>query len=66
MCVHPQGFCPGASITPYHANVKEGRFDVDFFRRFDLVLNGLDNLEVGGMGRRMGHGVCVEGCAWEG
>ncbi|PNW82850.1 hypothetical protein CHLRE_06g296983v5 [Chlamydomonas reinhardtii] len=40
-----QGFCPGASITPYHANVKEGRFDVDFFRRFDLVLNGLDNLE---------------------
>ncbi|KAG2449988.1 hypothetical protein HYH02_000092 [Chlamydomonas schloesseri] len=40
-----QGFCPAASITAYHANVKESRFDVDFFRGFDLVLNGLDNLE---------------------
>ncbi|KAG2429091.1 hypothetical protein HXX76_011331 [Chlamydomonas incerta] len=40
-----QGFCPGAAITSYHANVKESRFDVDFFRAFDIVLNGLDNLE---------------------
>ncbi|KXZ51045.1 hypothetical protein GPECTOR_14g32 [Gonium pectorale] len=37
--------CPAASITAYHANIKESRFDVDFFRSFDLVLNGLDNLE---------------------
>jgi ubiquitin-like 1-activating enzyme E1 B len=26
-------------------NVKEPRFGIDFFRRFDFVLNGLDNLE---------------------
>lgn len=27
------------------ANVKEPRFDVDYFRGFALVLNGLDNLD---------------------
>jgi ubiquitin-like 1-activating enzyme E1 B len=26
-------------------NVKDGQYDVDFFRAFDLVLNGLDNME---------------------
>ena len=40
----------GVSITAHHANVKESRFDVDFFAGFDLVLNGLDNLEVRGSG----------------
>ncbi|GIL75048.1 hypothetical protein Vretifemale_4869 [Volvox reticuliferus] len=40
-----KGFCPTASITAHHANMKESHFDVDFFRGFDLVLNGLDNLE---------------------
>ncbi|GLC36066.1 hypothetical protein PLESTB_000169600 [Pleodorina starrii] len=40
-----KGFCPAASITAHHANIKEGRFDVDFLRGFDIVLNGLDNLE---------------------
>ncbi|GFR52084.1 hypothetical protein Agub_g14546 [Astrephomene gubernaculifera] len=40
-----QGFCPAARITAHHANIKESRFDVDFFRGFDIVLNGLDNLE---------------------
>lgn len=34
------------NINAHHANIKEGRFDVDFFSGFDLVLNGLDNLEV--------------------
>ncbi len=37
-------------IQPTHApqpqaNVKESRFDVDYFRGFALVLNGLDNLD---------------------
>ena len=32
------------SITPYHANIKEGRFNVDFFSSFAVVLNGLDNV----------------------
>ena len=27
------------------ANIKESRFGIDFFRGFDLVLNGLDNIE---------------------
>ncbi|TYG81083.1 hypothetical protein ES288_D02G268800v1 [Gossypium darwinii] len=38
-------FRPNISITPYHANVKESRFNVDFFKEFDVVLNGLDNLD---------------------
>ncbi|KAK8562976.1 hypothetical protein V6N12_011039 [Hibiscus sabdariffa] len=38
-------FRPKISITPYHANVKESRFNVDFFKEFDVVLNGLDNLD---------------------
>ncbi|OMO75590.1 hypothetical protein COLO4_25994 [Corchorus olitorius] len=38
-------FRPGISITPYHANVKESHFNVDFFKEFDVVLNGLDNLD---------------------
>nr|KJB47539.1 hypothetical protein B456_008G030900 [Gossypium raimondii]KJB47541.1 hypothetical protein B456_008G030900 [Gossypium raimondii] len=38
-------FRPNISITPYHANVKESRFNVDFYKEFDVVLNGLDNLD---------------------
>jgi ubiquitin-like 1-activating enzyme E1 B len=41
-----QAICPAAKIVAHHANIKETRFDVDFFRGFDIVLNGLDNLEV--------------------
>ena len=36
---------PGVSIRAYCANVKEPRFGADFFRGFDIVMNGLDNLE---------------------
>ena len=33
------------SITAHHKNVKDACFDVDFFRKFSIVLNGLDNLD---------------------
>ena len=38
-------FRPGANIVAHYGNVKEAQFDVEFFRKFDVVLNGLDNLE---------------------
>ncbi|XP_059653750.1 SUMO-activating enzyme subunit 2 isoform X2 [Cornus florida] len=38
-------FKPHISITPYHANVKDPDFNVDFFKQFNVVLNGLDNLD---------------------
>lgn len=44
------------------ANVKEPRFGVDFFRRFDCVLNGLDNLEVGLGAGGGGWELGAEGC----
>lgn len=36
---------PQISITPYHANVKDPDFNVDFFKQFSVILNGLDNLD---------------------
>ncbi|KAF3785167.1 SUMO-activating enzyme subunit 2 [Nymphaea thermarum] len=38
-------FKPDISITAYHANVKDPEFNVDFFKQFNVVLNGLDNLD---------------------
>ncbi|KAL9269041.1 SUMO-activating enzyme subunit 2-like protein [Drosera capensis] len=38
-------FRPHISIMPYHANVKDPKFNVDFFKEFNVVLNGLDNLD---------------------
>ncbi|KAI3875293.1 hypothetical protein MKX03_036898 [Papaver bracteatum] len=38
-------FRPQINITPYHANVKDPDFNVDFFKQFNVVLNGLDNLD---------------------
>ncbi|KAF5443913.1 hypothetical protein F2P56_036429 [Juglans regia] len=38
-------FRPHIKITPYHANVKDPDFNVDFFKQFNVVLNGLDNLD---------------------
>lgn len=40
-----QRFRPEARIVAHFDNVKSGVFDPDFFRRFDVVLNGLDNLD---------------------
>jgi hypothetical protein len=38
-------FRPGVEIVAHHANVKNQEFDIDFFKQFSVVLNGLDNLE---------------------
>jgi ubiquitin-like 1-activating enzyme E1 B len=38
-------FRPKINITSYHANVKDPDFNVDFFKKFNVVLNGLDNLD---------------------
>lgn len=37
--------CPAATVRHTQGNVKEPQYDVDFFKSFDLVMNGLDNLE---------------------
>ncbi|KAL9244990.1 hypothetical protein vseg_018701 [Gypsophila vaccaria] len=36
---------PNINITAHHANVKIPEFNVDFFKQFNVVLNGLDNLD---------------------
>ncbi|KAK4742293.1 hypothetical protein SAY87_000294 [Trapa incisa] len=38
-------FRPNINITPHHDNVKDPHFNVDFFKQFSVVLNGLDNLD---------------------
>lgn len=38
-------FKPRINITAYHANVKDPQFNVEFFKQFNVVLNGLDNLD---------------------
>lgn len=38
-------FRPHMSITAHHANVKDPKFNVEFFKQFNVVLNGLDNLD---------------------
>ena len=38
-------FRPYINIKSYHANVKDPEFNVDFFKQFNVVLNGLDNLD---------------------
>ncbi|EZG00032.1 ubiquitin-activating enzyme E1-like protein [Trichophyton rubrum MR1459] len=40
-----QKFRPQSIIEAYHANIKESRFNVDWFASFDLVFNALDNLD---------------------
>ncbi|KAK9841863.1 hypothetical protein WJX81_007903 [Elliptochloris bilobata] len=40
-----QRFRPNARILAHQGNVKDAAFGLDFFRRFKIVLNGLDNVE---------------------
>lgn len=40
-----RSMCPDITINPHHANIKESQFDLDYYRKFDIVMNGLDNLE---------------------
>lgn len=39
------GFNPNVKLEAYHANIKDSRFNIDWFQRFDIVFNALDNLE---------------------
>ncbi|MCJ1288086.1 E1 ubiquitin-activating protein uba2 [Xylographa opegraphella] len=38
-------FNPVVKLEAYHANIKDTRFNVDWFQTFDLVFNALDNLD---------------------
>ncbi|KAI1432142.1 hypothetical protein GGR50DRAFT_689182 [Xylaria sp. CBS 124048] len=40
-----QKFNPNAKIVAYHANIKDAQFSLEWFKRFNLVFNALDNLE---------------------
>ncbi|KID76746.1 Ubiquitin-activating enzyme E1-like [Metarhizium brunneum] len=38
-------FNPNVKIVAHHANIKDGNFNVSWFRKFSIVFNALDNLE---------------------
>ncbi|KWU43431.1 hypothetical protein RHOSPDRAFT_19585 [Rhodotorula sp. JG-1b] len=38
-------FNPNVNMTALHRNIKDDEFNVDFFKRFDFVINALDNLD---------------------
>ncbi|KAL1856475.1 hypothetical protein VTK73DRAFT_8271 [Phialemonium thermophilum] len=40
-----QRFNPNVKIVAHHANIKDGRFGVSWFKGFNLVFNALDNLD---------------------
>ncbi|EST06388.1 UBA/THIF-type NAD/FAD binding fold [Kalmanozyma brasiliensis GHG001] len=48
-------FNPLVNIFAHHANIKEPRFGVAYFKGFDLVMNALDNLDA----RRWVNKMCV-------
>lgn len=40
-----QRFNPNVKIEAYHANIKDSKFNIQWFSQFALVFNALDNLE---------------------
>lgn len=38
-------FKPKVNITAVHGNIKDSKFNVDFFSQFDVVLSALDNVD---------------------
>ncbi|MCJ1398452.1 E1 ubiquitin-activating protein uba2 [Xylographa trunciseda] len=38
-------FNPDVKLEAYHANIKDARFNIDWFQTFNIVFNALDNLE---------------------
>ncbi|CDU24550.1 related to ubiquitin-like protein activating enzyme [Sporisorium scitamineum] len=48
-------FNPLVNIVAHHANIKEPRFGVSYFRSFDLVMNALDSLDA----RRWVNKMCI-------
>jgi ubiquitin-like 1-activating enzyme E1 B len=48
-------FNPNVKIVAYHDNIKDIKFNVEWFKSFDLVFNALDNLEA----RRHVNKMCI-------
>jgi len=48
-------FNPDAKIVSHFGNIKDARFGPDFFRKFDIVMNALDNLDA----RRHVNRLCI-------
>ncbi|CAI2360199.1 unnamed protein product [Moneuplotes crassus] len=46
---------PALNIKHYVGNIKDGRFDSDFFKSFDLIYNALDNIDA----RKHVNRVCI-------
>ena len=41
------------NIKAHHGNVKDDQFDIEYFKQFDVILNGLDNLDARNYVNRM-------------
>ena len=44
-CEVVKRFAPDLKIKAHHANIKNPEFGIEFYRKFNLVINGLDNLD---------------------
>ena len=50
-----KAFNPEVNITSHHGNIKDARFGIDYFKRFSLVMNALDNVDA----RRHVNRICL-------